>query len=146
MLTNKLRMWIIYFLIAVAVIAGCIGVAAKFEMAEMKLQMTEQNNLIAEKGREIAALEEDNAMQSQVLAELNAARDADSVVLSGLGKDLERLGLRQTAAFDKITFLERSDENIRTFLHTPVPDGGCVLDDSCEGQSTRRTDNQTPAK
>ncbi len=132
MLTNKLRMYIIYFLILVAVVAGCIGVAAKFEQKEMQLAMTKQENVVAKQGREIEALEEKNREQVIAIAKIEAARLADSTVLDGLGLDMRKLGLAQTSAMRKIDYLEKSNAQVRQFLDSPVPPDGCVLDASCE--------------
>lgn len=128
MLTNKLRMWIIYFLIAVAVIAGCIGVAAKFETAEMKLQMTEQNNTITK-------LKEENMQQQLALTKIEASREADDTILASLASDIAGLRLQRAAIDDKITILEKSNEQVRDLLDTRLPPDGCLLDDSCEGRN-----------
>lgn len=135
MLTTRLRMWIIYFLIAVAVIAGCIGVAAKFETAEMKLQMTKQDNTIAEKGREITKLKEENMQQQLALTKIEASREADDTILASLASDIAGLRVQRAAIDDKITILEKSNEQVRDLLDTRLPPDGCLLDDSCEGRN-----------
>lgn len=134
MLTNKLRLYIIYFLIFVAVVAGCIGVAAKFEAAEMKLAVSEHSNKLDSANREISQLKEDKVRQEAALKALEVARSSDSTVLRSLSDDLHRLGLQHVSAMDKINQLERTNEQVKAFLDSPVPPDGCVLDASCEGR------------
>lgn len=144
MLTNRLRLWIIYALIFVAIVGAAIGVAAKFEQKRIELQMTKQENVVSEQAREIAGLKEDKQRQDLALTALQASRDADSTVLAGLSREMQRLGLQHTSAMDKISHLEKTNEKVRAYLDSPVPPDGCVLDNSCSGRT--RAPGNDPAE
>lgn len=144
MLTNRLRLYIIYFLIGVSVVAGCIGVAAKFETARMKLDVAAHERKLDAADAEVRQLKEDRARQDGVLTALQLARETDGTLIKSLSGDMERLGLRHLSAMDKITQLERSNEKVLQFLDSPVPPDGCVLDNSC-GARTRAPGNDQAA-
>lgn len=134
MLTNKLRLYITYGLIFVAVVAGCIGVAAKFETARMKLDVAAHQRKLDAAEAEVRQLKEDKARQEGVLAALQLAQETDATLIKSLSADMQRLGLKHLSAMEKITQLERSNEKVKEFLDSPVPPDGCVLDNSCDAR------------
>jgi len=134
MLTNKLRLYIIYVLIGLAIVGAAIGVAAKFEAKDIALEMAEQENVITLQEAKIAQLREDNQRATAGLAEVAAAQKATDAILGSLQSDLAAIRIDRTSVYEKIEHLEKTNEQVRNLLDTRLPAGSCVLDNSCEGR------------
>lgn len=147
MLTNKLRLYIIYALIFIAIVGAAIGVAAKFEAKDIALEMEKHQTTINDQATKIEGLLDENRQHSIAMAEVLAAQAADDTVLSGLQSDLRALNIQRASIMDKISYMEQSNEQVRSYLDSPVPPDGCVLDNSCEGRpNPRAASPETPPK
>ena len=135
MLTNRLRLYVIYILIGIAIVGAAVGVAAKFEAKDIALDMQRQQTKIDAQANTISNLEQERLRQHNALTELQAAQSANNMVLSGLAADLRALDLQRASINDKISYLEKSNEQVRAYLDSPVPPDGCLLDNSCEGRT-----------
>lgn len=118
-----------YFLIALALVGAGFGVNAKFKQLHMQVQLDQATSTLQTQDGTI------RAMQDSV--------NRDGVVLKGLQTDLTALQDRKVNVVEKIRYLEKSNAKIADILHTDLPAGGCVLDDSCSGRD--RNPSAVPA-
>lgn len=80
----------------------------------------------------IAELENDLGAAKQSLSNVQAAVDASDKVLRTLGGALSKIDERGSEISERVFTLEKNHEEIRNLLATPLPSGGCLLDDSCD--------------
>lgn len=114
---SQLRLYVIYALIAIAIIGAGIGVSAKFSQKEMENTLERQADTIEKQRVDLSVLED--------------ARKADTAVISALQSDVQNISANNSAAQSRIRTLENTNAEIKSFLNLALPDGGCVLDNSC---------------
>lgn len=85
----------------------------------------------------IAALEADLGAAKDSLDTVRTAVDASDKVLRALSGALNSIDERGSEISERVTTLERNYEEIRDLLATPLPSGGCLLDDSCAAAVVR---------
>lgn len=92
----------------------------------------------------IAALEADLDVAKDSLETVKTAVDASDKVLRALSGALNNIDERGSEISERVSMLERNYEEIRDLLATPLPSGGCLLDDSCTAAVVRPTERRTP--
>lgn len=121
---NPIKRYLGYFLILLFLVTGGFGVASWIKAQQLQLDV--------EAGRlKQVELTEANAAQGLAIKTLKDVREADTVVLQALSRDLSDLAEKDQRVNLKLSQLEKNDENVRALLATVLPPGGCVLDDSC---------------
>lgn len=125
---NPIKRYLGYFLILLFLVTGAFGVTSWVKMKELQVKV-ESHEL---KQKELV---EANATQALAIRTLKEVREADTVVLQALSKDLNDLADKDFRVNLKLSQLEKNDENVRALLAIVLPAGGCLLDDSCEAGS-----------
>lgn len=92
----------------------------------------------------IATLEGDLGVAKDSLATVQTAVDASDKVLRALSGALNNVDERGSEISERVTTLERNHEEIRDLLATPLPSGGCLLDDSCTAAVVYPAERRTP--
>lgn len=121
---NPIKRYLGYFLILLFLVTGGFGVASWIKAKQLELQV------VAAEMKQ-ADLIEANAAQGLAIKTLKDVREADTVVLTALSKDLSDLADKDQRVNLKLNQLEKNDENVRALLATVLPAGGCMLDDTC---------------
>lgn len=125
-LKSKVRLWIEYVMIAAIIV---LAVTVSIMWWRGKALRAEMGSMDAV----IASLNEANKTQQEALSTLRSIRELDSEVLSGLVADFNTIKNRDSATARRLAALERSNEVVRTYLDTAVPDElACVLDQTCD--------------
>jgi cob(I)alamin adenosyltransferase len=92
----------------------------------------------------IAMLEADLDVAKDSLDTVRTAVDASDKVLRALSGALNSIEQRGSEISERVTTLEKNHEEIRVLLATPLPSGGCLLDDSCTAAVVRPAERRTP--
>lgn len=92
----------------------------------------------------IATLEADLEVAKDSLDTVRTAVDASDKVLRALSGALNNIEQRGSEISERVTTLEKNHEEIRVLLATPLPSGGCLLDDSCAAGVVRPAERSTP--
>lgn len=92
----------------------------------------------------IATLEADLDVAKDSLDTVRAAVDASDKVLRSLSGALNNIDERGSEISERVATLERNYEEIRDLLATPLPSGGCMLDDSCAADVVYPAERRTP--
>lgn len=131
-LKTKAQLYIGYALI-VAVMA--LGVLAIYNYS-MRLKLdtkvaTLQGKVTSAEDR-VALVEEVNQQQNEALETIRGLNSVNDVMLKGMATDMEALRIRDRTTFTRLAALEKSNEAVRKYLNTVVPDPvGCLLDRTC---------------
>ena len=68
----------------------------------------------------------------QAFESISEAATATGVASAELAVKLQEIDVKGSVITERVTIMERSNEKIRDILSTPLPDNGCLLDDSCD--------------
>lgn len=93
---------------------------------------------------EIAVLRTDLDAARGSLQTVQIAVDASDKVLRALSGALNNIDERGSEISERVSTLERNHEEIRDLLATPLPSGGCLLDDSCTAAVVHPAERSTP--
>lgn len=106
-----------YIVLALFLIVG--GLAAtyyvKSKVQDSKITVLESNLGAAEKS----------------LAEVRDSIAASDRIIRGLSGTLSEIDERGSVITERVSMLERNNEEIRRLLDTRLPESGCLLDNSC---------------
>lgn len=124
--SNKTRLVIEYLLIALTVtMAGAL--------LTLWLQKRNQDKVIADIQSTVVSLELAKQLQDTQITTLKDLRLRDSQSLEGLINDYKSLAQTDTAVRMRLKKLEQTNEAVRNYLDTPIPDAyRCVLNDTCK--------------
>jgi hypothetical protein len=132
-LKGKLHLYLDYALILAVVLLAGFVLWGKVRTATLETTVATLNGKLTSANDRVAAVEAVNKSQAEAITTISAIRAQDSVVLSGLVKDLGTIYSRDQRVAVRLTALEKSNEEVRKWLHAPVPSTvGCVLDKTCE--------------
>lgn len=103
-------------LVVIIALLGLGGTALyyKSEMTQAKADLTVANTALA-------AATAANVVQQQAIADLQATRLLDGGVLIDLGKNTDALTLKASDLNDEIVKLERSNNEVRNYMSSPIP-------------------------
>jgi hypothetical protein len=76
------------------------------------------------------ALEKLDALSTRLDA-LQQGVDASNAAILAMDVSLNRVAAKAATVRERVITMERNDATVRSFLDTPLPPGGCMLDDTC---------------
>lgn len=76
------------------------------------------------------ALEKVDAMSAQLSA-LQRGVDASNEAIGRLDAAMVKVSAKAATVRERVITMERENAAVRSFLDIPVPDAGCMLDDTC---------------
>lgn len=76
------------------------------------------------------ALEKLDALSTRLDA-LQQGVDASNAAIMAMDTNLARVAAKAVTVRERVITMERNDATVRAFLDIPVPDAGCMLDDTC---------------
>lgn len=83
------------------------------------------------KADRIVALEARLTAAEQSVTDMRKERAISDHLVEELGTGMAKIAEKRHTITERVTYLERSDEAIRNVLDVPLPDNGCLLDDTC---------------
>ena len=126
-ITKKKRLFVEYLMVGAVIVLGVMVVTLWLQKARVENALNEVNN-------KVGILEMANLTQSKKIDQLRDLRERDSKTLQGLSEGLNAISKRDAQVRNQLQSLEQSDEIIKTYLHTMVPDDiACLLERTCEG-------------
>lgn len=131
-LKGKLRLYLEYALIAVIVALAAFTTYNYVQRLRLDTKVVSLEGKVDKANERVKEVEEVNRQQADAIETIRSIRDVDGTILAGLAKDMEALRVRDTSMTTRLATLERSNEAVRKYLNSAVPEPvGCVLDRTC---------------
>lgn len=126
---GKARLIIEYALLAAFVSLAGFTIATWVQRRELAGRVTELSQTVGGLSGSLQQQVDINHQQDQAITELRRLRGLDSQALTGLQKELADAGKKGDNLRQRIAQLEKTNEQARALLDTPVPtELGCLLD------------------
>lgn len=115
-----------YVVLVLFLIVGGLAVTyfVKSKVQDSKITVLESNLHTAEKS----------------LTEVRQSVAASDRIIKGLTGTLSEIDERGSVITERVSMLERNNEQIRRLLDTRLPESGCLLDNSCGSSGVRPTE------
>lgn len=124
--TKKKRLFVEYLMVGTVIVLGVMVVTLWLQKKYTESALNEVNG-------KVTTLQLANTMQDSTIGRLRDLRERDSRVLQNLANDLSLISTRDLEIRNQLKRLEHSDEIIKTYLHTPVPERiACLLERTCK--------------
>lgn len=81
----------------------------------------------------------------QGLVQIQAGQAASDEAIQSMSARLDVAGAHATTVARRVVTMGNSDATIQKWLDTPLPAGGCMLDDTCGGAGPASTAQRGPA-
>lgn len=129
---TKYRLIIEYVLIGAVTILAGVTFTLWLKKVEIERNLVETKYELANVQQRMSIVEFVNDVHENRIGELKELRVKDAEALSGLMNDYRQLAVKDENVRRRLDSLETSNEIIRDYLNTPIPDDiKCLLDDSC---------------
>lgn len=126
---GKARLIIEYVLLAAFVSLAGFTISTWMQRRELAGRVTELSQTVGGLSGSLQQQVDINHQQDQAITELRRLRGLDSQALTGLQKELADAGKKGDNLRQRIAQLEKTNEQARALLDTPVPaELGCLLD------------------
>lgn len=130
LIVGKTRLFIEYLLIGfVVILAGfTFTLWWQKDKIETKLETVEQT---------VSVLQSANEVNVKTIDSLMVLRNNDAAAIDGLIKGYKSLAQKSDLVKNKLKELEQNNDEIRTFLHSPLPAAiKCLLNKTCKTDSS----------
>lgn len=96
---------------------------------------------------EISTLTVDLNSAEESIETLNESLESSNKIIGDLSQDLWDISEKGSMVNERVSMLEKNDEEIKRVLNMQLPASGCLLDNSCEaGSGVRTSDPRSAAK
>lgn len=137
-LVSKVRLWIEYGLLVLVLVLCGLFAWQKYRAAKLETSVATLEGKLSSAEERVTAVETINAQQAEAIETVRSIRDVDGTILAGLVRDLDALRVRDSGMTNRIATLEKSNEAVKKYLNSAVPEPlGCVLDKTCTDQDGR---------
>lgn len=131
-LKGKLRLYLEYALIAAIVALAALVTYNYVQRLRLDTKVATLEGKVDKANERVKEVEEVNRQQADAIDTIRSIRDVDGTILAGLAKDMDALRVRDTSMTTRLATLERSNEAVKRYLNSAVPEPvGCVLDQTC---------------
>lgn len=110
-----------YFVLALFLIVGGLAVAYYVKSKGQDVKIT--------------VLQSDLDSANKSLRQVEQSVAASDRIIKGLTGSLSEIDQRGSVITERVSMLERNNEQIRRLLDTRLPESGCLLDNSCADPS-----------
>lgn len=123
--TGNARLVIEYALIALVIAGAATAIALWYRTNYLEAR----NDELRER---VVSVEVINGVQDKTISDLQALRQQDTAVITGLVTDYAKLSKSDATARKKLSELEKQNANVRDYLDQPLPpELVCMLNNSC---------------